>query len=174
MFHCHNATDPSTPDTTLAPINDTVVPSDTTLPILDTGTKATVIASYTAYTAYTSDTIPVTAPTFNTSCTTSGITVPTVKTTTTVPTTSSTLTPNLATNRTSPRSQLPSHRGPSLTSMLALTSALLSLVPGSQAVNLTISYLTADRTRTFVRNTQGRIISGAMTYAVGYITKLHV
>ena len=32
--------------------------------------------------------------------------------------------------------------------------------------NLTVGYLTADRTKTFVKNKQGRIISGAMSYAI--------
>ncbi|KAI0211263.1 hypothetical protein LSAT2_003910 [Lamellibrachia satsuma] len=32
--------------------------------------------------------------------------------------------------------------------------------------NFTVSYLTADRTKTFVKNKQGRIISGAMSYAI--------
>lgn len=40
--------------------------------------------------------------------------------------------------------------------------------------NFTVSYLTADRTKTFVKNKQGRIISGAMSYAIEKVGAFNV
>ena len=40
--------------------------------------------------------------------------------------------------------------------------------------NFTVSYLTADRTKTFIKNKQGRIISGAMSYAIQKVGAFNV
>lgn len=44
----------------------------------------------------------------------------------------------------------------------------------ASCANLTVGYLTSDRTKIFVKNKQGRIISGAMSYAIQKVGAVNV
>ena len=65
------------------------------------------------------------------------------------------------------------HNRPKLSTLCTLASYWWMFICWSpsctEGENFTVGYLMADRGRTFTKNLQGRVISGAMTYAVNKI-----